>query len=78
MRVGGGAGPKPPDPRGGGPASDEQPAEFSGGVVRAPRWLGLSPGEEGGSGDTAACPSARFGPEGPNWHHRLAFPNYHR
>ena len=29
-------------------------------------------------GDTAACPSARLGPERPNCHHRLAFPNYHR
>ena len=62
MSVGDGAGPKPPDLHVGGPAWEEQPAEFSGGVIRAPRWPGLSPGEEGGSGRHRRLPSARLGP----------------
>lgn len=61
MRVGDGARPKPPEPCAGGPAWDKQPAEFSEGVIRAPRWLGLSP-EEGGSGGHRSLPVSQARP----------------
>lgn len=61
MKVEDGAGPKPPDPYADGPAWDKQPAEFSGSVIRAPRWLGLSP-EEGGSGGHRSLPISQARP----------------
>lgn len=80
MSVGDGAGPKPPDLHMGGPAWDEQPAVFSGGVIRAPRWPGLSPGKEGGSGRHRSLPvSQARAQNGPTvirgWHFPITTDN---